>query len=117
MITVPYAYHSQAISRWLTLIGVNIPTAAIDLTARSIHSPLIIKEALDNWYLTEKKDYDIFSASYPLNGEIDKEKANMDNMITWCREKKISYTPTIFFNGHELPKEYDLEDIQYFLQE
>jgi protein-disulfide isomerase len=41
----------------------------------------------------------------------------MDKMAAWCKENKISYTPTIFFNGHELPKEYDLEDLPYFLRE
>ena len=90
---------------------------AIHLTALASHSPSIIEEALDNWYHTEKKDYALFAAKYPLNGEIEKEKGNMDNMAAWCKENKISYTPTIFFNGHELPMEYDLEDLPYFLQE
>ncbi len=83
--------------------------AAIHLTALASLSPSIIEGALDNWYYPENKDYALFAAKYPLNGEIEKEKWNMDNMATWCKENKISYTPTIFFNGHELPKEYDLK--------
>lgn len=90
---------------------------AIHLTALGSNSPAVIGQALDTWYHDEKKDYELFAAKYPLNGEIDMEKGNMDNMAAWCKENKISYTPTIFFNGHELPKEYDLEDVPYFLQE
>lgn len=89
---------------------------AIHLTALASYAPSIIEEALDTWYHDEKKEYEMFADKYPLNGEIEKEKANMDNMITWCKENTISYTPTIFFNGHELPSAYDLEDVQYFLQ-
>jgi uncharacterized membrane protein len=90
---------------------------AIHLTALASSSPSIIEQALDTWYHAEKKEYGVLAARYPLNGEIEKEKGNMNNMAAWCKENNISYTPTIFFNGYELPKEYDLEDVQYFLQE
>ncbi len=76
-----------------------------------------MQQVLDDWYLPEKKEYEAFAAKYPLNGEIRKEAANVSAMTKWCLENNISYTPTIFFNGYELPKEFDLEDIQYFLQE
>lgn len=90
---------------------------AIHLTALANKTPAIINQALDTWYNTENKKYGLLASKYPLNGEIEKEKGNMENMATWCKENTISYTPTIFFNGHELPNEYDLEDIKYFLQE
>jgi thiol-disulfide isomerase/thioredoxin len=74
-------------------------------------------QVLDDWYLPEKKDYSVFAKKYPLNGEIAKVASKITEMGSWCNKNKIEYTPTIFFNGHELPKEYDLEDIRYFLQE
>ena len=30
----------------------------------------LTKRALDDWYLDEKKDYEIFAAKYPVNGEL-----------------------------------------------
>lgn len=38
-------------------------------------------------------------------------------MEKWCKETDIRFTPTIFINGYELPAAYDIEDLNYFLQE
>ncbi len=82
----------------------------------------IIKKALDDWYLADKKDYDTFAAKYPLSqsgesilksvisGQITKQEA-------WCRAQEISFTPTIFFNGYQLPELYTVGDLKYFLAE
>ena len=29
-----------------------------------------MQQALEDWYLADKKDYEVFAAKYPLNGEI-----------------------------------------------
>ncbi len=76
-----------------------------------------IHQVLDDWYLAEKKDYNVFAEKYPLNGEIEKVASMITDMSIWCNKNNIEYTPTIFFNGHEIPREYDLEDVQYFLLE
>ncbi|MBX9732698.1 MAG: thioredoxin domain-containing protein [Chitinophagaceae bacterium] len=72
-------------------------------------------EALDDWYLAHKKDYDVFAAKYPMNGELSKQTEKIKKMRDWCDEVSIQYTPTIFVNGYELPKNYQLRDINYFL--
>ena len=74
-------------------------------------------QVLDDWYLAKNRDYSAFAEKYPLNGEIEKVASVITDMSSWCNKNKIEYTPTIFFNGHEIPSEYDLEDVQYFLQE
>ncbi len=77
----------------------------------------IIKHALDEWYLSEKKDYEVFAAKYPMNGELAKQGNKMEAMDKWCKEIDIQFTPTIFINGYQLPDAYNIEDIQYFLLE
>lgn len=74
-----------------------------------------IQQALDNWYLPEKKDYEEFAAKYPMNGELKAQETNIQAMMNWCELENISYTPTIFINGYELPKAYTVEDLKYIL--
>lgn len=52
MITVPYAYHTQAIKQWLTLLGIRVPTAAVDSTLENHPewpSLLCVSDALHSW--------------------------------------------------------------------
>jgi thiol-disulfide isomerase/thioredoxin len=74
------------------------------------------RRALDDWYLPEQKDYDVFAAKYPLNGELAKQESNIQAMLVWAEKEKISHTPTIFINGYELPSAYGVEDLKYVLQ-
>jgi len=71
--------------------------------------------ALDDWYLAEHKDYDVFSVKYPMNGELNKQDAKLKAMANWCESEQISHTPTIFINGYMLPKEYSVEDLKEVL--
>ncbi|HEY5463935.1 MAG TPA: thioredoxin domain-containing protein [Hanamia sp.] len=76
-----------------------------------------IKQALDDWYLAEKKDYDFFAKKYPMNGELTKQGNKIEAMEKWCKEVDINFTPTIFINNNQLPDAYSIEDLQYFLLE
>lgn len=77
----------------------------------------VTKQALDDWYLAEKKDYGAFAARYPLNGELKMQDRKIESMSNWCKETDIQFTPTIFFDGYQLPDAYTIEDLAYFLQE
>lgn len=66
-----------------------------------------IVNALDDWYLAEKKNYELFSAKYPMNGELKKQNIKIDAMSSWCKKAGIHYTPTIYVNGKRLPEDYD----------
>ncbi len=74
-----------------------------------------IKHALDDWYLAETKDYERFAAKYSMNGELLKQGDKIEAMDKWCKAMEISFTPTIFINGYQLPDAYHIEDLQYFL--
>jgi len=72
--------------------------------------------ALDDWYLPEQKDYDVFAARYPMNGELAKQESMIKAMENWAEREQITHTPTIFINGYELPSSYEVEDLKYVLQ-
>jgi len=75
----------------------------------------IIKQALDDWYLADKKDYNAFAAKYPMNGELKLQDTKVDDMKNWCDKTGIQFTPTFFVNGYQLPEMYSVNDLKYFL--
>jgi thiol-disulfide isomerase/thioredoxin len=76
---------------------------------------LLTERALDDWYLAKEKNYDQFANKYPMNGELQNQIEKIDLMRKWCDKVNIQYTPTIFIDGYELPKSYQLKDLNYFL--
>lgn len=73
------------------------------------------RQALDEWYSQDKKDYEAFAAKYPLNGKLAKQESNLKAMLDWAEKEQITHTPTIFINGYELPSTYTVEDLKYVL--
>lgn len=74
-----------------------------------------IKQALDDWYSTNKRDYDAFAGKFPMNDELQMQDNKIEKMKGWCDKVQISFTPTIFFNGYQLPDAYSIGDLKYFL--
>jgi len=84
----------------------------------------ITKQALDDWYMAKKKDYEAFAAKYPMNGELKQQDAKIEAMKQWCHNVKIEFTPTFFValpaaDGEEdklyqLPNMYTVADLKYF---
>jgi uncharacterized membrane protein len=72
------------------------------------------KQALDDWYLADTKDYAIFAAKYPLNGDLQKQDGRIEAMKNWCDKTGIAFTPTFFINGFQLPEIYNAGDLKYF---
>ncbi len=86
----------------------------------------LLKKALDDWYLSEKKEYEEFARRYPMNGELNKQGAKLDAMKQWCDKTGIYFTPAFFIalpaSKHEetikyypLPEIYSVKDLKYFL--
>ena len=78
-----------------------------------------LKKALHDWdsWGNKHKDYTSYASKYPVNGHLLQQDKKIQAMQQWCQLTKIEFTPTIFVNGYQLPEIYDLEDIEYFLQE
>ena len=74
-----------------------------------------MRQALIDWYTPDQKDYEMFAAKYSLNGELEMKESKLEAMNKWCREVDISFTPTFFVNGYQLPETYTIEDLKYLL--
>lgn len=85
----------------------------------------ITKQALDDWYLAEEKNYEVFAAKYPMNGELKQQDEKIAAMDAWCNKTGVSFTPTFFISMpsydseavkyYQLPRIYTVADLKYFL--
>lgn len=75
------------------------------------------KKILDDWYLQETKDYEKFALNHPINTPLENQANKIEKMFQWCETNNITFTPTIFINGYQLPDVYNIEDLSYFLLE
>ena len=69
-------------------------------------------QALDDWYLSDKKDFQKFANKYPMNCELKQQEEKIEAMSNWCKEAEIISTPTIFVNGRKLPESYNIHDLK-----
>jgi uncharacterized membrane protein len=74
-------------------------------------------QALDDWYLADKKDYKAFAEKYPMNGEIKEQEKQVEEMSQWCKEAQITGTPTFFINGKQLPETYGISELNIFYKQ
>ncbi|HJV20948.1 MAG TPA: vitamin K epoxide reductase family protein [Sediminibacterium sp.] len=74
-----------------------------------------LDKALSEWYLAKDKDYDMFSKKYPIIGELSQYNTKLDDMTKWCVANDITYTPTFFINGYELPEMYNIKDLKHMI--
>lgn len=79
------------------------------------HSETLIKNALDYWYLSPAKDYQMLATKFMMNGELKKQGTHVEAMYLWCKNNHIIYTPTFFVNGYQLPEIYNIDDLRYLI--
>ena len=74
------------------------------------------KEAIAAYYEEYGSNDKGWLRKYDQVKEDDTEAEQMlEQHIAWCREKAVSATPLVLYNGYELPQEYTLEDLDYLL--
>ncbi|NII83142.1 vitamin K epoxide reductase family protein [Pedobacter sp. SG908] len=76
----------------------------------------LVRHSLDDWYNVPMKDYDRFAEKYKIEGDLNRQVEKVEKMHDWCKSMEIAYTPTIFFNGYQLPDAYTIKDIEYLLK-
>ena len=76
---------------------------------------IMLKKALNDWYLPNDKNYARFASQYPIDENLINQNVNINAMNDWCTSTGITYTPTVFLNGFQLPSSYGIEDLHYFL--
>lgn len=73
------------------------------------------KKIYDEWFGWGRNNAEEFFTKYALSAEDIKVKAEYNKHKEFMKNAEINGTPTILFNGYELPEEYELEDIGYFI--
>jgi uncharacterized membrane protein len=76
---------------------------------------LLTKQALDDWYGTNEKNYEQFAVRYPLDSDPQEQNPKLEAMYRWVDNGDIRYTPTIFINGRKLPSHYKLHELKNIL--
>lgn len=71
-----------------------------------------VHHALNDWYLSQEKDYNVFAKKYPMNEELKQQNDKIIAMYNWCNKMKIRATPTIYINGSELPDSYSISELK-----
>jgi len=75
------------------------------------------QQVLTDWYHSSKDHAERFEElvnRYPLTTDKKRQDQVIRAMDDWCRDNAVKFTPTFFVNGHRLPDEYDISDLQYF---
>ncbi|HVM86882.1 MAG TPA: vitamin K epoxide reductase family protein [Puia sp.] len=85
------------------------------LAIETIKDPMKTQQALDDWYLAEQKDYEVFAAKYPFEEDLENQSGKIEAMANWCKEAEIPHTPTIFVNGYRLPENYEIKELKNIL--
>jgi thiol-disulfide isomerase/thioredoxin len=78
------------------------------------NDPALLLKVLNDWYSDKNKNYEKFAVKYPVQN-LEAQVAKIDEMHQWCNDNAVSFTPTYFFNGRQLPSLYKLADLKYFL--
>jgi uncharacterized membrane protein len=72
---------------------------------------------LQDWY--EQMDSETFINQYPLDGELRPEFDGSESLeeqhYRWIQQNNITATPAFFINGHKIPENYRIQDLQAFL--
>lgn len=92
----------------------NLPVAQLLAIAEN-NNENVTRQALDDWYLPAMKNFEKFAAAHPVNGAACTQGDKIAAMHEWCKKMDISFTPTFFVNGYQLPEMYSVADLKYFL--
>lgn len=92
----------------------NLPVAQL-LAIAANNNETVTRQALDDWYLPARKNFETFAAAHPVNGAVKAQEEKIVAMHEWCKKMEISFTPTLFVNGYQLPDMYSVADLKYFL--
>ncbi len=73
------------------------------------------KEIYNDWFEGGRYHRNEFFGRYNLDTDHQDILSEIDKHRLWEGQKKIYGTPTIFVNGYQLPEQYEIEDLIYFL--
>ncbi|WP_348824244.1 vitamin K epoxide reductase family protein [Flavobacterium aestuarii] len=105
------------------LFNINIentenPTNLVYKQASSYYGSGEINKAIDSlsdWHI-EKLNIEKWKSKWE-NEDLKYSSIIIPNQYKWCLENNIHYTPAIILNGHIMPKEYQINELNYFIDE
>ncbi len=71
------------------------------------------RKMMHDWY--EWMDLEKFKGKYPLQAGVNVQEQLVQHE-EWMKEAKIEFTPSVFINGYQLPKQYKPEDLKNLLE-
>jgi protein-disulfide isomerase len=75
----------------------------------------VFMKALHNWFENKEEDKLILKSTAKITDLKTNEILNQQ--FSWNQENKLTYTPAIIINNHLFPKEYDRNDLIYFIND
>jgi uncharacterized membrane protein len=76
------------------------------------------KLILNKWFKYGYQDFDSFqSEKCVCENDLIGVYDGLKKMEAWCKSQNIRYTPTIFLNDFEIPSNYSINDIIYFISD
>lgn len=96
----------------------NNPTLKIALNTLALYEerPNDIVQALSDWHIDQIGLEPWMEKWGRDNTDIEFEN-DLLNQYTWCEENGFNYTPVKIINDSEIPKEYTLEEMKFFISE
>jgi protein-disulfide isomerase/uncharacterized membrane protein len=93
----------------------NKGTQAVEYMLQLLTNETIIykRKALHEWYVD--MNIEKFREKYPLHEQTEVVSLLKQHEL-WSKEMQIVFTPTIFINGYELPKQYNVENLKQLLR-
>lgn len=72
-------------------------------------------EVITDWFASSDKNLSEFQNKYTEQLPLEEATEQLKAMNEFCTAERINATPTIFVNGHEMPANYSVADLQYCL--
>ena len=76
---------------------------------------LVCREAMHQIY-TEGVDVEKWLSTYNSHTSINHNNL-LEEEKNWCMTNNINFTPAVYLNGREYPKEYDITDLGFFMDD
>ena len=73
------------------------------------------KQILSDWFEKGKELRDIFFNSLSIDMENPEIEIEFQKHESWRKKNQIWTIPTVLVNGYQLPNNYQIEDLQYFI--
>lgn len=74
-------------------------------------------EAMDYWYKVKDIDNRKWFNKYKVDNEINELERLMEIQRKWFLRNSINFTPCLFVSGYRYPKEYNITDLPFFIEE